>query len=151
LQDVLAAVFRYLEIDASEAIVFAVVLAVAVARDLDEEPLWLMIVGASGSGKTEAIGLCKLVADGRVDELTRAGLLSWSTVGRKTRRTGLLTRVPPIAFVTTPISPPSSRWVTARLAPACSARSASSTTGDSIARSAANPPAAATSSNGKGG
>ena len=100
LADVLAAVRRYLELNAVEAIVFAVVLAVAVARDLDEEPLWLMIVGASGSGKTEAIALCKLAADGRVDELTRAGLLSWSTVGRKTRRSGLLTRIPPIAFVT---------------------------------------------------
>jgi hypothetical protein len=51
-------------------------------------------------GKTEAIALCKQAADGRVDELTRAGLLSWSTVGKKVRRSGLLTRVPPVAFVT---------------------------------------------------
>ena len=101
LQVVLAAVRRYLELDAREAIAFAVVLAVAVARDLvDEEPLWLMVVGAPGSGKTEAILLCKLTADGRVDELTRAGLLSWSSVGKKTRRTGLLTRIPEVAFVT---------------------------------------------------
>jgi hypothetical protein len=40
------------------------------------------------------------VADCRVDELTRAGLLSYSSLGKKVRRTGLLTRVPPVAFVT---------------------------------------------------
>ena len=88
LQDVLQAVRRYMEISAEEAVYLAVALATAAARDLaDEEPLWLMLVGASGSGKTEAIRLCALAADGRVDELTRAGLLSW-TPGKKPRRTG---------------------------------------------------------------
>jgi hypothetical protein len=101
LQDVLTTVRNYLQLDAGEAVTFAVILAVAVARELtDEEPLWLMLVTASGGTKSEAIRLCKLAADGRVDELTRAGLLSWSNVGKKVRRTGLLTVIPPVAFVT---------------------------------------------------
>lgn len=152
LQDVLAAVRSYLEMDATEAVVVAVVLAVAVARDLtDEEPLWLMVVGPPGGGKTEVVSLCKLMADGRIDELTRAGLLSWSTFGRKARGTGLLTRIPPVASSPSQTSRPSSRWATARPGRACSARCASSTTAGCTGRSAANRPATPTSSNGKAG
>jgi hypothetical protein len=79
-----------------------VALAVAVAKVLeDEEPLWLILAGASGGGKTEAVRLLKLVADKQVDELTRAGLLSWAPGGKKgARRTGLLTQIPSVALVT---------------------------------------------------
>jgi hypothetical protein len=59
----------------------------------------MILAGSSGSGKTEAIRLPGLVADSRVDELTRAGLLSWTT-GKKPRRSGLLTQIPRVAFVT---------------------------------------------------
>ena len=108
-----------------------------------------MLVGASGSGKTEAIRLCKLAADGRVDELTRAGLLSWY-LGRKARRTGLLTRSPPSPSSPSATSQPLSRWATGRPERACSGRCASSTTAASTARLAASPPATPTRWNGRG-
>jgi hypothetical protein len=66
---------------------------------VDEEPLWLLLVGPSGGGKTEAIKLLATLAEGRVDELTRAGLLSWSP-GKKAKAVGLLTRIPTSALVT---------------------------------------------------
>jgi hypothetical protein len=101
LDDVLAAVRAYLDVTEAEHDYIIVALAVAVAKALaDEEPLWLILAGPSGGGKTEAIRLPALVADCRVDELTRAGLLSYSALGKKVRRAGLLTRVPPVSFVT---------------------------------------------------
>jgi hypothetical protein len=97
---VLDAVRRYLDVTPEEESYLIVALAVAVAKALgDEDPLWLILAGPSGSGKTEAIRLVALVADSRVDELTRAGLLSW-TPGRKAKRTGLLAQIPPVSFVT---------------------------------------------------
>jgi len=101
LADVIGAVRRYMDVTAVEAVYIAVALAVGVAAALhDEEPLWLLLVAASGSGKTEAIRLLRNAADKQVDELTRAGLLSWTTGGKKARRTGLLTEIPPVALVT---------------------------------------------------
>jgi hypothetical protein len=100
LADVLSAVRKYLDVTPDESAYIIVSLAVAVAKELDdEEPLWVILAGASGSGKTEAIRLPALVADARVDELTRAGLLSYAP-GRKARRTGLLARIPSVAFAT---------------------------------------------------
>jgi hypothetical protein len=100
LWDVLAAIRSYLDVTDEEACYIVVALAVAVAKQLeDEEPLWLILAGASGSGKTEAIRLPALVADSRVDELTRAGLLSW-TPGKKARKSGLLSQIPRVSFVT---------------------------------------------------
>jgi hypothetical protein len=58
-----------------------------------------VLVGAPGAGKTEAIRLLDQVADKSVDELTRAGLLSWAP-GKKAKRVGLLTKIPPLALVT---------------------------------------------------
>src|SRR5215510_9547855 len=92
---VLDAVREYVDVTADEASYLAVALAVGVAAALaDEEPLWVLLVAASGSGKTEAIRLLRNVADKQADELTRAGLLSWSTGGKKAKRTGLLTQIP---------------------------------------------------------
>jgi hypothetical protein len=100
LATVLAAARRYLDVTPDEMAYLVIALAVAVARQLqDEEPLWVIIAGASGGGKTEAIRLVAHVADKQVDELTRAGLLSW-TPGKKAKRTGLLTTIPPVALVT---------------------------------------------------
>lgn len=68
-------------------------LAVAVtAEDTEGEPTWLLLVQAPSSGKTEAVGHLDAVAAGHLDEITVAGLLSWSK-GAKPRPTGLLTRV----------------------------------------------------------
>jgi hypothetical protein len=100
LETVVTAVRGYMDISPDEADYLAVALAVGVAAALkDEEPLWLLLVAASGSGKTEAIRLLRHVADKQVDELTRAGLLSW-TPGRTAKRTGLLTQIPAVALVT---------------------------------------------------
>jgi hypothetical protein len=100
IDSVLSAVRQYLDVTPDEQGYIIVALAVAVAKHLDDEdPLWLILAGPSGSGKTEAIRLVALVADSRVDELTRAGLLSW-TPGKKAKRTGLLAQIPSVAFVT---------------------------------------------------
>jgi hypothetical protein len=100
VDEVLVAVGRYMDLAREEADYILIALAVAVAKWLDEEePLWLILTGPSGGGKTEAIRLLKPVADKQVDELTRAGLLSW-TPGRKPKRVGLLTQIPQVALVT---------------------------------------------------
>jgi hypothetical protein len=101
LKDVVGSVRLYMDLTAGEAVYLAVALAVGVAAQLhEEEPLWLLLVGQPGVGKTEAIRLLRHVADKQVDELTRAGLLSWTHGGKKARRTGLLTEIPSVALVT---------------------------------------------------
>jgi len=98
VSDVLHAVRRYLDVVPGEEMFVVATLVTAVSKALTrEEPLWLFLIGASGGGKTEAIRLLDLVADRRVDELTRAGLLSRD---KKGRRVGLLTKVPPQALIT---------------------------------------------------
>jgi hypothetical protein len=101
LDAVLRAVRAYVDVADDEASFVHAALAVAVSKALtDEEPLWAMLVGAPSSGKSEAIRLLDEIADLRVDELTRAGLLSWGTGGKKAKRSGILTRVPPHALLT---------------------------------------------------
>ena len=101
LEAVMEAVREYIDVADDEASFVHAALAVAVSKALtDEEPLWAMLVGAPSSGKSEAIRLLDELADLRVDELTRAGLLSWGTGGKKAKRTGILTRVPPHALLT---------------------------------------------------
>jgi hypothetical protein len=100
LTTVLKLVCCYLDIAHDERDFLVAALATGVSKALvDEEPLWLLLVGASGGGKTEAIRLLADVADERVDELTRAGLLSWAP-GKRAKRVGLLTRIPATALVT---------------------------------------------------
>lgn len=93
---------QYMDVGAGEEGFILGVLISAVSKALtDEEPLWLMLVGAPSSGKSEAIRLLDLLADLRVDELTRAGLLSWGTgAGKKSKKVGILTRIPPHSLVT---------------------------------------------------
>jgi hypothetical protein len=100
LTNVLTLTRRYLDVLDSEVDFLLAALAVAVSKALeDEEPLWLILVGPSGGGKTEVIKPLATLAEGRVDELTRAGLLSWAT-GRKPKPAGLLTRIPTSSLVT---------------------------------------------------
>lgn len=76
------------------------VLAVAVAAvDTRGEPLWGMMVGPPSSGKTENVRMLDNVADDRTDELSAAGMLSWSK-GKTPRPVGILTRIPDPALVT---------------------------------------------------
>lgn len=101
LRAVLDRVRAYLDVEPDEEAFLVGALAVGVSKALtDEEPLWLMIVGPPSSGKSEAIHLLDLLADLRVDELTRAGLLSWSTGRGKSKRAGILARIPPHSLVT---------------------------------------------------
>jgi hypothetical protein len=74
-------------------------LAAAATRKAKGEPVWLLLVAPPSSGKTEAVRLLDNTADARLDEVTAAGLLSW-TKGRNPRRTGILTRIPNEALVT---------------------------------------------------
>jgi hypothetical protein len=74
-------------------------LAAAATRKLKGEPCWLLLVAPPSSGKTEGVRLLDNTADARLDEVTAAGLLSWSK-GAKPRRTGILTRVGEQALVT---------------------------------------------------
>ena len=100
LADVLEAIRRYLDVTPREEDFIVGALATAVSKALvEEEPLWMILVGASGGGKTEAIKLLAGVAEGRVDELTRAGLLSWAP-GKRPKPVGLLTRIPSASLVT---------------------------------------------------
>jgi hypothetical protein len=87
---VIDALRRYQVIKDIDAV--RVVLAVAVTAALDDEPVWLQIVGSPSSGKSEAISMLRDAADGRIGEITVAGLLGWS--GNKSGKpTGLLTRI----------------------------------------------------------
>jgi hypothetical protein len=99
-ETVLAPAREYLDLRPREDRFVIASLAVAVSAALtDEEPLWVMGIAPPGAGKTEAIRLLDKVADKRVDELTRAGLLSWAP-GKKAKRVGLLYRLPNPALVT---------------------------------------------------
>ena len=101
LEDVLQAVRRYMDVGPNEDAFIRAVLAAAVSKALtDEEPLWLMLVGAPSSGKSEAIHLLDDLADLRVDELTRAGLLSWGLGGKKAKPSGILTKIPSHSLLT---------------------------------------------------
>jgi hypothetical protein len=85
------------ELDDLAHVLFA--LACAVSAYDQGEPLWGMIVGAPSSGKTETVRMLDAVVDGRLDELTAAGLLSWSR-GRTPKAVGILSRVGTRALVT---------------------------------------------------
>jgi hypothetical protein len=67
-------------------------LSVAATSDLDGDPVWLLNVAAPSSGKTEAVRMLDDIADARLDDITTAGLLSWS--GHKPPRPqGVLVRL----------------------------------------------------------
>jgi len=74
-------------------------LAAAATRKTPGEPCWLLLVAPPSSGKTEGVRLLDNTADARLDEVTAAGLLSW-TKGKNPRANGILTRIPDEALVT---------------------------------------------------
>ena len=69
-----------------------VALAVAATAEDDGEPVWLLVVAAPSSGKTEVIRALDDVTTTRLNEVTAAGLLSWKA-GKRPKATGVLTRV----------------------------------------------------------
>jgi hypothetical protein len=87
---VIDAIRRYQVVEDTDFL--RVALAVAATAHLDGEPLWLQIVGSPSSGKSEAISMLRDTVDGRVGEITSAGLLSWAG-GAKGHPVGLLARV----------------------------------------------------------
>lgn len=64
-----------------------------------EEAAWLLNVAAPSAGKTEAVNLLNGVTNGRLNEITSAGLLGWSR-GKNPHPVGILSRVPGNALVT---------------------------------------------------
>ncbi|RDI19670.1 bifunctional DNA primase/polymerase [Lentzea flaviverrucosa] len=67
--------------------------AVTAVDDDDQEPVWIQVVGASSSGKTEVVRLLKGVQVEQLDEITPGGLLTWGKIGKVPKPTGLLSRV----------------------------------------------------------
>lgn len=75
-------------------------LAVAVTAGTTEgEPAWLLLVAAPSGGKTETVNM--LPAAEHLDEVTVAGLLSWTKVGKVPKRTGVLERIGPTPSLVT--------------------------------------------------
>jgi hypothetical protein len=97
LPNLLAGMHGYLALREHEHVLFS--LAVAVAAEFEGDPLWGLLVGAPSSGKTEMLRALDDVADEHLDEITVAGLLSWSR-GKKQEKRGLLARRPGRVFAT---------------------------------------------------
>lgn len=75
-------------------------LAVAVtAHSKDGEPAWLLLVAAPSGGKTEIVNM--VPAAEHLDEVTVAGLLSWTKRGKLPVRTGVLERIGPTPSLVT--------------------------------------------------
>src|SRR5262245_58922502 len=66
--------------------------AVAATAQLEGDPLWLMNVGGSGTGKTEIERALGDVVDEPMSEFTVPGLLSWAGGPERGRPVGLLAR-----------------------------------------------------------
>ncbi len=101
LADVLTATQRLHHVADDGPLRFA--LGVAVSSVLDQEPLWGMHVGPPSSGKTVTQEVLGDIADDQVDELTVAGLLTWSKGGKRgaaARPVGLLPRIGERGFAT---------------------------------------------------
>ncbi len=79
--------------DAAHIVAALAAAATSQYADIGEEAAWLLIVSVPSSGKTEATNLLGPIADERMDQVTVAGLLSWSGRGRTAVPTGVLTRV----------------------------------------------------------
>lgn len=68
------------------------VLAAAATRDIDDEPAWLLLVAPPSSGKTEAVRMLDGAADAHLNDVTAAGLLSWSKA-KQPKPVGALQRI----------------------------------------------------------
>jgi hypothetical protein len=89
--DVIRAVGAYQNI--ADTTPLRVALAVGATSVLDDEPLWLQLVGGPSSGKSEAISMLATAVDGRIADVSLPGLLGWAGGAAKGRPTGLLTRI----------------------------------------------------------
>lgn len=76
------------------------VLAAAATRELDADPLWLLVVGPSSSSKTEAVRLLDRAASRALDDFTIAGLLGWRKRGKAWEPSGVLADHPGAVLAT---------------------------------------------------
>lgn len=98
VEDLIDAARQYL--DLPDPAPLLATLAAAATRDLQDEPVWLLLVGAPSGGKTEATRVLDDAADARLDDVSAAGMLSWKG-GKRPAPVGVLTRIPqPNALVT---------------------------------------------------
>jgi hypothetical protein len=86
LTDLFWALNEYLVLTEIDYVLATLATAVAKVRD-DMDPLWLMLVATSSSGKTEAIRLVQPSANGRLSDVSLPGLLANRGSG------GILTRL----------------------------------------------------------
>ncbi len=91
-RDLVAAVRQWMHVNDFAPFWVALGAAVTAVDDDDQEPVWVQIVGASSSGKTEAVKLLKGVQVESLDEITPGGLLTWGK-GKTPKPVGLLARV----------------------------------------------------------
>jgi len=97
LEDVIASLRRHADLpDIGHVLA---VLATAATSQGEGKPAWLLLVSPASSGKTEAVHLLSQIADRTLDDVSAAGLLSWTT-GKSPRKRGVLTRIPSVALVT---------------------------------------------------
>jgi hypothetical protein len=97
-RQVVEALRAYTHLEDTAYIYFGLAVAVA-SRLAGGDPLWGLVVGGPSSGKTEMIRALVRAEDDHLDEVTAAGLLSW-TSGKNPRATGVLTRLPSPGFAT---------------------------------------------------
>lgn len=90
LGDLIAQLRTWLDLPDPTAVVAALAVA-ATADDEQGEPAWLLLVAAPSGGKTETVNMLPAVE--HLDEVTVAGLLSWTKQGKTPKPTGVLTRV----------------------------------------------------------
>lgn len=98
MPELLAQLRTWLDLPDSRPFEVSVAAAVTTALD-EEEAAWVLNVAPPSAGKTEAVNLLDGVTDGRLNEITPGGLLTWSR-GKKPRPVGILTRVGGNALVT---------------------------------------------------
>jgi hypothetical protein len=101
LSNLLAQLRTWLDLPDSGPTIASLAAAATVPLD-GEEAAWLLNVAAPSAGKTEAVNLLDGVTDGRLNEVTPAGLLGWSHAkrGAAPHPVGILARVPGNALVT---------------------------------------------------
>jgi DNA-binding transcriptional ArsR family regulator len=98
ISDLVTQVRTWLDLPDPGPTIVSVAAAATVPLD-GEEAAWLLNVAAPSAGKTEAVNLLDGVTNGKLNEITSAGLLGWSR-GKDPHPVGILARVPGNALVT---------------------------------------------------
>ena len=97
LSRVIGAFAKYVKLPDYSVIEF--VCGVGVTAEMDGDPMWGLLVAPPSTAKTEAVRVLGDVADEALDEVTPAGLLSWSR-GKSPKQVGVLADHPGRCFAT---------------------------------------------------